>query len=394
MTSSTNSTTPILAAVEGGGTSFILTVASLNPKPPPITSITPNTIPHTPFQILHRTTVPSSDPQTTLSTTAEFFRCHRPPHGYAALGIATFGPVGLDPTRPRKYGRILPGSPKREWRDVDILTPVLRACSSEDGCVVPVHRIDTDVNAPAMAEFRHRNEIDEGRAEGGSGTDGGIRRPLSSLAYITVGTGIGVGLIVNSRPVHGMMHPEGGHVPIVPLPGSDSGIGYSWGDRSPFGGRNTVEGTASSVALTDRLAASNAPPSGTEGGTVTEKASEAMSAAEEREGLRDLPDDHAVWDHAANALANLCTTLTLVLSVEKIVMGGGVMNRAGLLEKVRIRTRGLLNGYLDLPQVTTDEGLREFIGASVWSEAEGGVGAGLVGALVLAQTAYEGSIAV
>ena len=105
--------------------------------------------------------------------------------------------------------------------------------------------------------------------------------------------------------------------------------------------------------------------------------------------LRDLPGNHFVWDHPANALANLCTTLTLMLCVEKIVLGGGVMSCNGLLEKVQTRLRGNLNGYLDLPQVTTDEGLQEFFGLSVWGESGGGAGSGLVGALVLSQSAYE-----
>ena len=155
---------PILAAVEGGGTSFVLTVAILNPSNYDTKTTEIGTIPHTPFQILHRTTIPSSSPTETISTAAAFFRDHRPlHHGYAALGIATFGPVGLDPRRPHSYGRILPSSPKKEWRDVDVLTPLLQACSPEDdpgeGAVsVLPHRIDTDVNAPAMAEFRHRND--------------------------------------------------------------------------------------------------------------------------------------------------------------------------------------------------------------------------------------------
>ena len=147
--------------------------------------------------------------------------------------------------------------------------------------------------------------------------------------------------------------------------------GYSWGEKCPFKGKNTVEGTTSSVALTERL----------QGGS--------SSNATDRETLKDLPDDHKVWDHAANSLANLCTTLALVTSVEKIVLGGGVMNRQILYQKIRLRTQELLNGYLDLPQLTTKEGIDSYIGPSVWSEAEGGPGPGLVGALSLAQAAYE-----
>jgi len=243
------------------------------------------------------------------------------------------------------------------------LSPILKACSSTDGKSVPLYKVETDVNAPAMAEYEYCTRS-RSRSRSSSTTS-----TISSLAYITVGTGIGVGLVINGKPVHGMMHPEGGHVPVVPLGGDD--FAYSWGDKSPFKGKNTVEGTASSVALTERLALVS---------QLTES-----SAFQSREGLKDLSDDDPIWDHAANALANLCVTLSLVTSVEKIVFGGGVMNREVLYDKIRSRTKELLNGYLDLPQVTTEEGLIEYIGPSVWKEQ----GAGMVGALVLAQVALE-----
>ena len=149
--------------------------------------------------------------------------------------------------------------------------------------------------------------------------------------------------------------------------------GYSWGEKSPFKGINTVEGTTSSVALTERLQGTSS------------------SSASERETLKNLPDSHEVWDHAANSLANLCTTLALVTSVEKIILGGGVMNRVVLYEKIRLRTQDLLNNYLDLPQLSSKEGIDSYIGPSVWSESNGGPGPGLVGALTLAQAAYEES---
>ena len=118
---------------------------------------------------------------------------------------------------------------------------------------------------------------------------------ISSLVYITVGMVTGVGLSVNSNPVHRMMHPEGGHVPIIPLPSGPGGggeFGYSWrGEKSPFGGKNTVEGTACSVALTKRLVASTSARSDVGSGTVME----VTEAGEEREVLRDLPGDHFVF---------------------------------------------------------------------------------------------------
>ncbi len=338
----------LLAAVEGGGTSFIVTVALL--KSTPIDNVT---IPHTKFEILHQESIQTTSPSETLENACKFFRKHCPVQGYDALGHCTFGPLVVDEKDPQNYGHILSGSPKKDWRNVDMLSPILEACSSIDGSRKPAYKVETDVNAPAVAEYEYMTKVLK-------------KKSMTSLAYVTVGTGIGVGLVVNEKPVHGMMHPEGGHVPIVPLALSADGevqdFAYSWGDKSPFKGKNTVEGTASSVALSERL-----------------------GNADNREGLKDLTDDDPLWDHAANALANLCVTLALVTSVEKIVLGGGVMNRVVLYEKVRARTKELLNGYLDLPQVTTDAGLEEFISPSVWKKE----GTGLVGALAMAKVAYE-----
>lgn len=139
--------------------------------------------------------------------------------------------------------------------------------------------------------------------------------------------------------------------------------GYSWGQKSPFHGRHTVEGIASSVALTERLemikGEKNLP----------------------RSSLVELDDDDEVWRHAANALANLSVTLILTTSVEKIVFGGGVMNRRGLLEKIRTRTLELLNGYLELPDMS------KLITASSY-----GSDVGLTGAILLAQQAHQSTI--
>ena len=415
----------LIAAVEGGGTSFIVTIALVKPRP--IQNIT---IPHTRFEILHQETILTTAPSETLANVSHFFSKHRPEKGYDSLGICTFGPVGVNPkdrhdhthdhTHDHKnsnpdpnpnvprttatiietnYGRILSGSPKKDWRKVDILSPILKACSSINGNHIPLYKVDTDVNAPAMAEYEYTRTI--------------LQKDISSLAYVTVGTGIGVGLVIHGKPVHGMMHPEGGHVPVVPMVGTgteeDEDFAYSWGgDTCPFEGRNTAEGTASSVALTERLALRNnrmresvaagvflqsdydfnyqSTTSASANASANASTSTSCgSSSGSREGLKDLDDDDPLWDQAANALANLCVTLALVVSVEKIVFGGGVMNREVLFDKIRKRTRELLNGYLDLPQVTTDEGLDEYIGPSVWKEQ----GAGVVGALVLAQLALE-----
>jgi fructokinase len=316
----------IIAAVEGGGTSFVIVVAELVPGSTP--------------KILVREEVDSShdNPLKTLDECCAFFEKFKPSEGYHALGLATFGPAGLDKSKPT-YGHILSTSPKQSWRNVDLITPLAKACRGTRPLAV---QVETDVNAPALAEYQLAKDS------------------LSSVAYITVGTGIGVGLVIHGQPVHGMMHPEGGHVPVQPLKG-DSFSGYSWGDKSPFKGVVTVEGLTSSVALTERL--------------------EQMLGKKNlpRSCLAELEDDHELWDHAANALANLCVTLVLTTSIEKIVIGGGVMKRKGLIEKIRKQTVVLLNGYLELPP-----DLSNWITTSTY-----GNDVGLTGAMILAQRAHE-----
>ena len=336
-----NSDSPILvAAVEGGGTSFVVAIAEL--------------LPAGNVQILHKLEVDSTrdNPQETLAECASFFERHKPDGGYHALGIASFGPVGVLKNNDKSsatYGCILATTPKANWRNVNLIEPLRKACQGSKRRLKV--KVDTDVNAPALAEFLAVNQ------------DGAVNDPtkISSLAYITCGTGVGVGVVIHGQCVHGRMHPEGGHVPVQPLLG-DTFQGYSWGtSKAPFGGVHTVEGIASTVALTERLQQLQAG-----GGSET---------LLNRSMLADLPDDHEIWDHAANALANLCVTLLLTVSIEKIVLGGGVLKRRGLMDKIRRRTVLLLNGYLELP-----EDMSTLICAPHYGES-----AGLMGAIVLAQ---------
>lgn len=325
-----------LAAVEGGGQTFRIAVAQLHDGKQ---------------TLLHRISIDSSheDPARTLFECCTFLKGNMPSGGYHALGVATFGPVGVNPSL-ATYGCLLSSSPKRVWRNVDILTPLVEACQGSERTLAV--KVETDVNAPAWAEYEYINQQEEGDN-------------ISSLAYVTVGTGVGVGLVVNHLPVHGRMHPEGGHVPVQPLAG-DVFPGYSWGlTHCPFYGKHTVEGIASSVALTERLQQSVSP----------------RHAAQEimRNVLEELPDDHDIWNHAANALANLCVTLILTTSVERIVMGGGILQRNGLLGKVRKQTFKLMNGYVELP-----EDMSELIQSSTWGDQ-----AGIVGAVMLARKAHE-----
>ena len=318
----------LIAAVEGGGTSFVVAVADVSDGNVQI--------------LISKEVVTSNDnPNQTLAECASFFEQHKPDGGYHALGIASFGPVGVNDKKPVTYGSILATTPKAAWRNTSLINPLRKACEGPKRTLKV--KIDTDVNAPALAEFLVTQE------------------DISSLAYITCGTGVGVGLVIHGKCVHGRMHPEAGHVPVKPLEG-DGFQGYSWGaSKSPFLGVHTVEGIASSVALTERL--------------------QQMQGSEElnRSVLSELPDDHELWDHAANALANLCVTLLLTVSIEKIVLGGGVLKRCGLMEKIRERTVTLLNGYLELPDDMSTLICSPHYGDTV----------GIMGAIILAKQCLE-----
>lgn len=237
-----------------------------------------------------------------------------------ALGVASFGPVELRRIG-RSYGCLL-ATPKPGWSEV----PLVPRLAQYFG--VPV-RIDTDVNAAALAEQR---------LGAGKGKD--------PCVYITVGTGIGVGVVVHGAPLHGLMHPELGHIP-VPSACDFPGV-------CPFHGR-CIEGVASGKAL------------------------------EARKGLRaaEVSDDDPVWDLEATYLAHLVSTTVLAYAPERIVLGGGVMARNSLLERVREKVLAQLHGYVPRTELTMT-GIRGYLVAPGLGDR-----AGLFGAWLLAQEATQ-----
>jgi len=220
---------------------------------------------------------------------------------------------------------------------------------------------DTDVNMAAVSEQLY----------GGHGK-------IGSAAYITVGTGIGVGLCTRGKSVRGLSHPEGGHLRVSRYtnPGKTGMDGKILGvdGRDKYRGNcrfhsmdvkfplSCVEGMANSQAIADRLG-------------ITKKM------------LRNVPDSHEVWEMEACYLAQLCLSITLLLSPEVIVIGGGVMNREVLFPKIRKHFKGLLGGYLrsDL----FDKDLDQYITRSKFDKFGGSIHAGVVGGLELARRAYE-----
>lgn len=186
----------------------------------------------------------------------------------------------------------------------------------------------------------------------------GDARVPQSCAYITVGTGVGVGVVCGGSaggPVHGMLHPEGGHV-VVPRSEGDAFAG-----ACPFHG-GCVEGMVASGALTARLGV-------------------------ERCALRDVPDSDPVWTHVAHYLAHLCATLVYVVSPEVIVLGGGIMNRTCLFPLIRRKVREIIAGYVVTPQLAPEHIDQYIVPASFGSDT------GVHGALELARRALAAAAA-
>ncbi len=257
-----------IGALEAGGTKMVCAVGDEN------------------GHILERASIVTENPDKTMPEILEFFRQYT----LDAIGIGTFGPVDLDRTSPT-YGYIT-STPKISWRNFNLLGSMKREFA------VPIG-LDTDVNASAIGEASY-----------------GITRGLDSSIYITVGTGIGVGVILDGKAVHGMQHPEAGHILLVRHP-EDNYTG-----RCPYH-PNCLEGLASGPAIEERFG---------------------VKAAE-------LPGDSLAWEIESFYLAQALVDFTLVYSPKRIVLGGGVMHQKQLFPKIREKYREMLNHYVDTPYV-------------------------------------------
>jgi fructokinase len=256
-------------AIEAGGTKFICAVGDARGR------------------ILHDARIDTRDPASTLEQVVRFFAGaevrYRP---LEAFGLAAFGPLELRRESSR-YGYIT-NTPKPGWANTDLLGAVRRAVGRPVG-------FDTDVNGAALAEYRW-----------------GDGQHLDSLVYVTVGTGIGAGVIHHGLPVHGLMHPEVGHIHIRRNP-ADSGFA----GVCPFHG-DCLEGLASGPAILART------------GRL----------------LSQADSSDPIWSIAADYLGQLCAQLVLMHSPQRIVLGGGVMQHARLFEPIRTRMLQVLHGYL------------------------------------------------
>jgi fructokinase len=257
----------------------------------------------------------TADPAQTLERIVGFFAAHPAPE---AIGIGSFGPLDVDPDSPT-WGQVM-NTPKPGWRHTAVAS-ILR-----ERIGVPI-AFDLDVTAAAIGEQRW-----------------GAGRGAPSLAYVTVGTGIGAGLLIDGRPRHGLLHPEVGHLRIPhdherdPSPGVCPVHGDCW------------EGLACGPAIAQRW---GRPAS-------------------------ELPDEHPAWALEAEYLALGILSIVTVFSPHRIILGGGIMDRAGLMEMVRDRLRELLGGYLESPLLA--ERIGEYLVAP-------GLGddAGVLGAIAMAR---------
>jgi fructokinase len=264
----TDKALPLVAAIEGGGTKFVCAVG------------------RSPTVILERVTLPTADPATTLAACVQFFRQMTHRHGrIAALGLACFGPLQLRRSAP-DFGH-LQSTPKAGWSNADIVSPL------EEALDVPVV-LDTDVGAAAAAEWRL-----------------GCGMGMASLAYVTVGTGIGGAIVPTLNVEQRLMHPEMGHLPVRRDP-RDNLPGVC-----PFHA-DCLEGLACGPAIQARWGCE----------------------------LSSLPPEHPGREIIAGYLGQLAASIALLSAADRIAFGGGVMADGALLPLIRRAAHEYLKGYL------------------------------------------------
>jgi len=295
----------LLGGVEAGGTKFNCVIGT------------------GPGDIRSRAHFPTTTPAETLAQVQAFFEAGIKRHGeLQALGIATFGPADLNKAS-ETYGYIT-STPKAGWSYTNM------AGLLGDALAVPVG-FETDVNGAALGEGLY-----------------GAAKGLMHYVYVTIGTGIGAGVVVNGNLLNGATHPEVGHMLMPQEPAVNGFEG-----NCPFH-KNCLEGVAAGPAIKARWGVSG----------------------------DQLEESHPAWLLQAHYLAVMCVNLTLCYAPERIVLGGGVMGQAHLFPMIREKFAVLMNGYQKLPHL---QDLDSYI---VPTPLQGM--AGELGALELARKAYKG----
>jgi fructokinase len=290
--------------IEAGGTKFICAIGT------------------DPNNIIAETQFPTTTPEETLSNSIRFFMEYQSDVVLMALGIASFGPVDLEDESPT-FGYIT-DTPKRNWSNIPFVKRI------QDALSIPVG-FDTDVNGALLGEYRW-----------------GAAKEISDVLYLTIGTGIGGGAMVNHKIVHGLVHPEIGHI-ILPVRNDDL---YSGG--CPFH-KNCFEGLANGPSIEARW------------GNKAET----------------LPEDHIAWELEAHYIAVALHTLICTFSPKRIILGGGVMNQKHLFPLIRTKTLNSLNNYVRAELITN------LIDQYILPPKLGGK-AGVLGAIALAQDVISG----
>lgn len=288
-----------LGAIEAGGTKFVVAIGDENGN------------------VEKRASFPTTTPEETMAEVYHFFDNT----DIDALGIGTFGPIDPDKNSPT-YGYITT-TPKPFWANYNMLGDLKKRYNIPMG-------FDTDVNGAALGELQF-----------------GVARGLDSCLYLTFGTGVGGGAIVEGKLVHGLLHPEMGHIKLIRHP-NDTYQGHC-----PYH-HDCLEGLAAGPAIEERWG---------------------------KKGI-ELPSDHEAWDMEAYYIGQALATFILTLSPKKIILGGGVMKQRQLFPMIRRYTLEFLNGYIQKDELISH--IDEYI---VWPGLEDN--AGICGALALAKMAYD-----
>lgn len=283
-----------ICGIEAGGTKFVIGIGNENGT------------------ILVRESFPTLTPQETIEQCKHFILKHQPD----AVGIASFGPIDLDRTS-KTYGYIT-STPKPGWKNTALLDEIKSVYNGPIG-------FDTDVNGAALGE-----------------SIWGIGKDVSSCLYLTIGTGIGGGYVENNQCLHGLLHPEMGHILIQRHP-EDTFVG-----NCPYHG-SCFEGLASGPAIEARY----------------------------HVNANHLPSDHIAWKIEAYYIAQALVNYILILSPKKIVLGGGIMHQTQLFPMIRQEVKQLLKDYIQHPFILDCD--EEYI-----TQPGLGDNSGLLGAFALA----------
>lgn len=287
-----------IGALEAGGTKMVCAVGDENGN------------------IFEQISIPTTIPEETMPAIVKYFS----DKNIEALGVACFGPVCLDKASP-KYGYIT-STPKHGWQNYNIVGYL------KESLQVPVG-FDTDVNGSALGEATF-----------------GCAKGLKNVVYLTIGTGIGAGIITEGNLLHGNLHPEAGHILLRKNPTD----GYS--GKCPYHG-DCFEGLASGPAIEERYG----------------------------KGAKELKDKQEVWQLEAYYIAQALTSYILILAPERIILGGGVMHQLQLFPLIRQEVKNMLGGYLATSQL---DRMDEYIVPAGLNDDQG-----IIGCLVLGKKATE-----